>query len=72
LHHQRASLHGSKVDHSSVVVQELATVSCDLSSDATGVFDTPLAKVVQNATKTVVPLLLLFLGLPWIGSTKLN
>lgn len=72
LHPQCASLHESKVDHSSIVVQELATVSRDLSSNAAGVFDASLAKVVQNATKTVVPLLLLLLRLAWIGSTKLN
>jgi hypothetical protein len=65
-------LHGSKIDHSSIVAQKLATVPGDLRSDTTRVLDAPLAEVVQNAAETLVPLLLLLGRLAGIGCTELH
>jgi hypothetical protein len=62
----------SKIDHSCIVAQELATVPGYLRGDTARVLDAPFAKVVQDATEALVPLLLLLGRLAGIGSTELH
>jgi hypothetical protein len=61
-----------QVDHSGVVVEELATILGYLRGNAIWVFDFFLAKFIQNTAETVVPLLFLLGCLAWVGSTELN
>ena len=62
----------SQVDNPGIVVEELSTVVGNLSRDAIGVLDVLLAKILQNASQTIIPLLLLFLCLARVGGSELN
>jgi hypothetical protein len=51
----------SQIDHSSIVVEELATVARNLHGNAIGVLDILLPQLLEHAAETIVPSLL-FLG----------
>lgn len=62
----------SQVDYPGIVVEELSTVFGNLKRDTFRVFDVPLAKVLQDGSQTVIPLLLLCLRLAWVGGPELD
>jgi hypothetical protein len=62
----------SQVDHSSIVVEELATVARNLHGNTVGVFDVLLPQLLEHAAETVVPSLLFLGGLAWVRGTELH
>jgi hypothetical protein len=62
----------SQVDHSSIVVEELATVARNLHGNAVRVFDVPLPQLLEHAAETVVPSLLFLGGLAWVCGAELH
>jgi hypothetical protein len=66
------TLHCSKIDDATVVIEELAAVLGYLRGDAVGVFNALLAEFLQDAAEAVVPLLLLILRFARIGRAELH
>lgn len=62
----------SKIDDPGLVFEELSTVLCDLSRNTVGIFDILLAKLLEDTTQAVVPLLPLVLCFARIGGSELN
>lgn len=66
------TLHTSKIDDATVVVEKLAAKLGNLRGDAVGVFNALLAEILQDAAEPVVPLLPIILRFARIGCAKLH
>lgn len=62
----------SQVHNPRIVVEELSAISGDFSRNPVRVLDVSLAKILQYTSQTVIPSLLLLLGLARVGSPELN